>query len=433
MTFLSLSSLLSYFLLAWAVARRTLAEESLWLNSLMTGVLGLAFLEITVGILGRFLPWEYALWAGGAIGLMISLFLLRLPPRPVWLRLTLSFSLENIFLFLIFAVSSALVVKMSLRFSINDEVGMQGHQAFVETILRGNFPPRFIAFPQVPYRYHYGFTLLAAIFSRSLDIPGFLGIDVLAILLWVLMLGTMLLLLNSLGIPKKWLGWGLLFLVFAGGWSWFLAKGEAGGFGPGYQAPQWQLMYIRHRFIAPNLVVYFFQHPMSLGIPLMLSSLYFFDRWNRKNRPVDLALSALLLGALSLAQVMLFLTTLAAYGVIFFVNFFNPRIQRKKNFLAGFFMGICTITLAFALGGFFSFSSDLDPQPLVFSWPPGYLRNEYWGRLVPIDRQGSLIYYFSSFGLMLLLWPFALYRGFRSERILPRFLAINSLIGFLCP
>lgn len=427
-------SLISFLILGWVLVRRVFSSDSGWILLALAMVAGLALLETTVGIAGRGIPWDTAFLIGGAAALALAILLQARTdgkaPRP---RFAFPPTLPNLLLAAFLLGSVFLIGSMALRFSINDEIGMQGHQSVVETILRGNFPPSYISFPDIPYRYHYGFNLISACLGRAFPIPGYLAMDVAAIFLWLAMLGGMAALLEELGIPRKYFLLGLIFLVFAGGWSWFLARHESGGMGERYQAPHWQLMYIRSRFLVSHMVIYFFQHPMSLGLPFLFAALVFFKRWITEGGRAYFLASAFLMGALSLAQVMLFLTALTAFGLVFLLRFGSPETTWEKNLAEGFLFAWIALGLAFALGGFFSFAPGLESQALRFTWPPGYLRNEYWGRRVPIGTGGTLIYYFSAFGWMLLLYPVALWRGLRSREALVRFLVFFSVLGFLVP
>jgi hypothetical protein len=325
-----------------------------------------------------------------------------------------------------------LVTLVALKYSIFDEIRLQGHLAIIESILRGKFPPAYTAFPDIPYRYHYGVNLIAALFSKAFSLPGYLGLDVATLFLWFSLTAALIYFFNLIGIPRKALGLGFLFVTFSGGLCWLLTQ-HAQTPGQIYQLPQWQQLFIYWRAVHPNFIMYFFQHPMGLGVVLFLGSLIFFQEWLENQRFGTLILGSLVLGALSLAQVMLFATLLAALGLLFFIRLFLPNISFTKNLWSGLVVLVIALGLAAAMGGFFQFSANLENQPLLFSWPPGYLRHEFYGDRHPITWQESFIWYLGGFGFFLFLVPLALYKTFRKHAQICWLLALFAVICFLVP
>jgi hypothetical protein len=430
-----LFSFLSFFCLAFSLTRKLFLKGSIWFLLPVSIVLGFAAIEVGVGLVGRLLPWEWAFLACGGLAALAFLLLLSRPREglPPWSFRPAYFSFWDGIYLLFFVGSTLLIGIVAFRYSFSDESGLQGHLSVVESILRGGFPPKFLAFPDIPYRYHYGFNLLAAVICRLLHLPAYWGVDILTVILWMTSLGMVTLLLEALGLPRRLAALGLLFILFSGGWSWWLARAEPGGFGESYQAPHWQLMYLHRRYISPNFVTYFFQHPMSLGIPFFTASLLSFSRWAQEKRFGLLVLTAFFLGALSLAHVMLFTTALAAYGLVFLYYFFNRPADKTATLGSGLFLGLASAALALALGGFFQFSADLSGQSLLLSWPPGYLRHEFWGRAFPIGWKETAQWYFSAFGWVLILLPYALMRAFRVRSPVLLHLTFFCILGFLIP
>jgi hypothetical protein len=435
MQILFLLAIAAYFYLSFILTRRVLPAAGAWRIIALSSPLFLALVLVTVGTVGRFTHnFDMGVWVGSALCLGLALFLqfFRRSPRiPLDFRLKLTRSdlpLLAVFLFLSF-----LIVAVSVKYSIYDEQRLQGHQVVVEMILRGKFPPVYTAFPEVPYRYHYGFNLLSALFSKALGLPGYWGIDVAAIFSWLSLFALLLVFLLSLGIPRSALALGILFLTLSGGLSWWLLRDHPETYDMVYQVPQWQQMYVYYRGIHPHFMMYFFQHPMGLGAVLFIGALQYFKIWADEKRRSVLWLGAVLLGALSLAQVMLFVTCLAALGLVFFFRFFSKEISWQANLRDGLGVLAISLLLAFAMGGFFQTAAGLENQSILFSWPPSYLRYEYYGSKFLLGWKETLIWYLSGFGLLFLLIPYAFYRAFRQRSFIIVFLLSFCILCFLIP
>lgn len=429
MSFLYLLAALAPFACVGLWMRNAADSSGRWTRAVLTALLGLALLEMGTALAGRVLGrLDYGLLAAGAGFALLAVYpavrkrSLPVPPEPripwsAWDGLTLVF----------FLGSTILISLVAWKYPLSDEAGIQGHLSVIESILNGPFPPRFIAFPEIPYRYHYGFNVLAAVICLIGRLPAHAGIDILSVLLWMLGLVSLAAVLRKAGVPRKSLALGLIAVTCTGGLSWFLAATEPGGMGAGFQNPHWQLMYLHGRFLQPHFLLYFFQHPVSLGFVFFLGVILVLPpRWEEIRGGVFLQL-VLLLGALSLAHVVFFTTLLAALGLGFFLG------MKPKTWGWALLLFILSCALAYGLGGFFQSSPLLEGGNIRFTWPPGYLRNEYWGRGKPIDFKQSLQWYFSAFGVFLVLIPVALALSLKRTETWLRTLGAFCIIGFLVP
>ncbi len=433
MAVLFLFSLLPYFYFAWRLSRRS-REDLSWGEALAgAGIIGLALLLLMGAILGRALQnLDAALVGGAGFCLVLALMIRKSASREPWQPIPRPrLQRADIPLILLLVFSTVFITLVSVRYAIHDEVRIQGHIPVVQMILAGKFPPTLTAFPEVSLRYHYGFNLLAAGFSKAFALPGYWGIDVAAILSWLLLCSFLLIFFQDTGVPRR--GWGLGFalVVLTGGLSWCLARQDT-SFPPIYQLPHWQQMFVAHRHIHPNFTLYFFQHPMGLGLVFFLGVLHYFYLWLQKPRVYLLGLTILLLGALSLVQVMLFATLLVSLGMVFFFRLFSDRTHWVRNLLAGLAVGLVAIALAYAMGGFFQNGSTAGPQ-IRFTWPPGYVRNEYYGSGHSVGWLGALYWYLSGFGLLIFLIPLGVYLALRSQNQILWLLAGFCGLSFLIP
>jgi len=423
-----------FFYLAFLMIRRILKYEKVWELLGVSLPLGLSLMLVTVDIPGRILhDFNPALLLGSVFcflsGVLVQKFWEK-PACPVSFRV--SPRLSDLPLLIVALSATTLITLVIFRYAIYDEVRMQGHLPVVESILLGKFPPSYIAFPDIPYRYHYGFNLVAAVFSRAFHLPGYLGVDVASLLSWYAILFSLILFLRKVGLPRPALGLALAFCTLSGGLSWWISRNDP-GMGVVYQLPNWQQMFVMLRGIHPHFVMYFFQHPMGLGLGIFLATLLAFHEWFISQRKILLFLGIFLLGSLSLAQVMLFATLLAALGLVFFFRFFQKGVPPLENLWQGVAVALLAGAMALALGGFFQFSANMENQPLLLSWPPSYLRYEFWGASHPLAWWQDLIWYFSGFGIFLFFIPYGFYWGLRQSAWSFRLLAFFCLLCFLVP
>lgn len=427
-------ALLPFYALAFLWTLRLSSVRS-WVEAALSAIpLALALFTVGVGIPGRFLQDLGVAFAISSVACLTVSLVLLARRRSAWPQTRWPFRRADLSWMGVLAVVSLLVGIVTYRYAIFDEVRLQGHIPVVEQMLRGHFPPSYIAFPEVDFRYHYAFNILAALLAKAFHLPGYLGIDLATGLCWVGFVVGLLRLFRGLSIPRN--GWALafVFVALSGGMSWLLVPRHDGGAGMLFQLPHWQQMFIFGRVIHPSLIMYFFQHPVSLGLVFFLAMLRCFQRWSEDGDRLSYVTGVFFLGALSLAQVMLFATSLAGLGAVFFYRFFRADIPRAKNFFEGLGVLLGALAMAFALGGFFQWTAGAESQPLRLTWPPGYLRNEFYARGRTIAWWHALTWYFSGFGLALLLIPLAWWRAWRARReFLVLFLLAFGVFSFLVP
>ncbi len=422
-----------FFLLGWILVRRAFRTSNLGAALGLASMLALAFAVVGGGSFGRlFQSLAAALVLSSGLALVASLLLLYLFPAPA--LPTLRFPEANrwtaLWLLAVLLVSG-LIALVCFKYAIFDEMALQAHIPVVESILRGRFPPSYNAFPEIPYRYHYGFNLLAAYLSLSFGLPGYLGVDLATLGAWFVFVALLFIFFRRFGLSGQGLALGFLLVTMSGGLSWLLFD-AASGPGPSFQLPYWQSMQVFGRMLHPHFMMYLFQHPMGLGIAFFLGVLLAFDEWLESKNRWALAVTILALGALSLTQVVLFATLLASLALVFAYLCFFKR-DRGTYWWAGLFTGGMALVLAFALGGFFAFSPYYEKQPLLISWPPGYLRWEYFGSRIPISAAQSFRWYLAGFGALVFFIPAAWLAAFRRRKALFSLLAIFGILSFLIP
>ena len=204
---------------------------------------------------------------------------------------------------LVIALVTLPIIRMAFGWGFHDEDLITGHLSIGAQIDNDIYPPRHLTFASVPLHYHYGFDLLtacvAAIARTRIDV----AIDVATVALWS---------------AAAWLLWALGDLWFGRGRGWLTLALTlfAGGLPVCFNGKRLVVTELVGRCqvdefpqLAP-VVSSFFQHPWGLGVPLSLATILVFSaRAHERPLPRLCALS-LLLTALSLGQVVLFMTLL---------------------------------------------------------------------------------------------------------------------------
>lgn len=426
----SLLALAAFLVAAFHIQRALARSPRFWRVALESAPTACALILLGIGLFGRaFHSFDLGVYVGaGAAALAGGCAWWR--NRGAKLDFRLSLSWQDLPLLLFAACSTVAVAWIAWKCAIHDERVVQGHPAMVESMLRGTYPLYFLPFPEIPNKYHVGYNVVAALFSKALGLPGYQGVDVAAVFLWVGLLGALASLLGDLKVPRALWGLGLAFVVFTGGLSWIL-----GGNDPNqYQVPGWQVVSIAGRWVHYTFLFYFYQHPMSLGALLFVGVVHLFHRWSERGGWGLLAAVALGLGALSLAHVMFFATLLAALGAVFFIRLLQRPSAWRGTVAAGLAVFFVSVGLAFALGGFFQPPSpQFDAEAMRFAWPPGYLRYEYFGGRKPMSAAQAALWYLDGFGVFLLVLPPALYLCLRDRRPALWLLGIYCGLSLLIP
>lgn len=288
-----------------------------------------------------------------------------------------------------------------------------GHDPLVAVMARGLFPPEHPLFPGEPFRYHYGFDLLAAQVRACAGLPLATSIDVVNVALFVVLLwvsrdvgeslaGPLGAQLGPLVIP---LGTGFLEVLLFGDSGWMSLKESPFPASYGQAVP-------------PPMLSNFFQHPQGVGMPVSLSVLLLFaDRW-RPSRARRLV-GAVLLGMLGLGQIVYFGLLGLALGAVSLERAFRGRALKELPLDLGLLL--LALALAKLSGGFFAPGPEL---PSLMIYGQG-LWSDPWFHIV-----GRLGVYF---GLALLAVPSAIYWAIRRPTPLRTAALVAGLIGLVVP
>ena len=273
---------------AWLLAVHFTAR---WAGSLKFGLWAGTSSVATLGMLN----WAYAVWQRPAeSGRDQSAG----PRDPAGLRLMVLSAL----------VATAIIAPMSLSWAFHDEQLYTGHTGIIAQLQNDHYPPRHMTFPELEYRYHYGFDLAAAALTAVVRVSPGAAIDIITLLSWpytwclLWVLGDEL-----LGHGRGWLT--TVITLLGGGLPYLLALPD------GYYVPRLVMICEYGGMdLNPPMISYFFQHPWGLGLPLGLcATLIVLDR--RSAGFVRYTSLALLLAALSISQVVVFASLAGAVPV----------------------------------------------------------------------------------------------------------------------
>src|SRR5262249_14439041 len=153
---------------------------------------------------------------------------------------------------------------------------------------------------------------------------------------------------------------------------------------------------------------YFFQTPYCAGLSVFFLTLALVFRAADSDSPPDLAAAIFALGALSIFQVSLFFSSCLSLGFLWLYRRFRIRQAWKAFLLEGALIFVGTVGLALLLGGFFNGSAAYSKGLLSFHWPPGYLRYATQASRQAVTGTQALLWYFSTLGSLVLLFPLAL-------------------------
>lgn len=369
-------------------------------------------LPVWIGRLTHHLPW--ALFFTGLVCLALLHFVWRaappitLPPReprvrPEWWAAALA--ILGLFLMSWAALGGHFWDEFNAHFGVTN------------ALARGVFPAEHPQFPGEPFRYHYGFDVLAAIprsatnccVERAIDLA---GIACYALLLWLAF---------DVGVELGGRRGGSLALVLAplgsGPLQIFLFR-EFGA-----MELSWSVLPASwSQSTPPPVISNFFQHPQGLGMPISLAVLLLFS--GLKSLAPQLRFrralaGASLLGVLSISQIVFFGVMGLALGLVIVARTIRSRDLKDGALQIGLLLG--ALLLAFALGGF------LAPGP----------RTE---EMITVGKTffnepftTSVLHHLALFGLPLIALPIALARLGQEPRDLRLALGASALIGFAVP
>jgi hypothetical protein len=253
-------------------------------------------------------------------------------------------------------VAAAALAPAAFNYWFHDEVLIGGHMATVAQIQTGIYPPRRIQFPDVPFRYHYGFDLLSACFTALLRVRNDTGIDVSSVVLWASSWCLLWALGERLvGRPRAW-----LLPVTT-----LLASGMPVGCPhPGTSIVPNMISEcpVGHWSVNGPVISYFFQHPWALGIPVATTAILVFTERAPRDPWVRFGLLAFLFAALSFSELVLYVTVLPSMLVAELR--YEDRIEIRR---APAMLGAAALSFGVAklMGGFFAHAEGVEGMKFI--------------------------------------------------------------------
>jgi len=241
--------------------------------------------------------------------------------------------------------TAAAIVPAAFAFWFHDELLLAGHMSTVAQMASGIHPPVRLQFPEYPFRYHYGFDLLAACFVAILRVQVDRAIDVASIVLWasswclLWVLGERL-----IGRRRAWLTPAMT--LFASG----LPIGCPHP-GPSILPNMISECPVGRWSVNGPVITYFFQHPWALGIPVATTAILVFTERAPRRAWVRLAVLAFLFGALSFSELVLFVTVVPSMIVAELWYEDRLELSRAPALVAA---AVVALGIAKLLGGFFA-------------------------------------------------------------------------------
>jgi hypothetical protein len=272
---------------------------------------------------------------------------------------------------------AAVYAVLATKYQMHDEHAIFGHKSMVEQLRAGHYPPYFPPIPAQSARYHYGFDVLAGLLAHAWGWGSDLSLDVTMLALVVLLSWAAAALVADAGVPRA-APFAAVAIHLGAGLSWLTLAGVEG------RHPRCLIQYHHPTCgveLFPTPILNLFQHPVSLGVPLMLvvwllvRRLVEDERWTRWAAPLVLILPALALG-----QVVYFaLGVLAALAAALVVA---VSTRRPAGLLRLVGVVLVAAVVARLLGGMLEPASVIDPNLILRRKIMGFPSPE----LVPILR-----------------------------------------------
>ncbi len=302
--------------------------------------------------------------------------------------------------------TAALLAPAALRFWFHDELSFTGHMSTAAAMQNGIYPPRHLALPDVPLRYHYGFDLFTASLTALFRLQVDRAIDVATLLLWC----------------ASWClfhGIGERVAGRAGAWLTPPLALLAGGAPLACDKPGisgWEGVLgdcaVGARPVNAPVASYFFQHPWALGIPVAATAMLLLLERRPPSAGARLFALALALGLLSLSEIALFAAVLP---VVVVAEAWHDGAFHLRRGVA--LLGVAGVALGAArlAGGFFVRVPAGEPLRLVLH--PGFAEG----------LRATLAWNARTFGALIPLGAAGLVAS-RSGRVLFGLLAVGSIL-----
>lgn len=272
-----------------------------------------------------------------------------------------------------------------------DEDSHNGHVSIISQMQEDRYPPPNECFPDLVLRYHFGFDLVSAGLTAMTRLPIRVAMDLLTVFCWVWSWCLLWLLGDRLGRPGTG-GWVALATLLGSGAAIVLVFYDA----PSFESVAAQHLLGNHlafagKFSGPPLLAYFFQKPVSLGVPFTIAVMLLvheaLPRWRTRRE----LLLGLFLAALSLSQALFFVALLPTVTATEVVT------TRRLRFLV---TAVLVLAVAAALGGmiFAPLAAGADVGLLFKVWiaKEGFLPVVVWhlstlGALLPVGLVGFFL------------------------------------------
>lgn len=274
----------------------------------------------------------------------------------------------------------ALYAWVATKYQMHDEHSIFGHKSMVEQLRRGEYPIYLPPIPDQDARYHYGFDLLAGALARAFDLSTDASIDIVTVGLALLISCAAAAVVSDAG-AKRAAPFAAVAIHLGAGLAWLMLAGVDD------RHPRCLVQYHHpscgvELFPTPFLNV--FQHPVSIGVPLLLLAIVLARRVLDASRIAHAVLLAVVMVVvmvgLSVGQVVYF--ALGGLAIVAAVPLWLAHERRwsDRNSYARVGLVVAALVVAFGLawlaGGMFTPSPVTDPNLIVRRPNLGFPPNE---------------------------------------------------------
>ena len=287
---------------------------------------------------------------------------------------------------------------VAVEYQMHDEHAVFGHKSMVEQLRRGAYPPYYPSEPAEEARYHYGFDVMAGALARAYGLSSDAAIDLVCLLMVAFMaFGAAAVVADAGAVRSAPLA--ALAVHFGAGLGFVLLAGVAG------RHPRCLVQY-HHPTCAvelfPTQFLNVFQHPVSLGVPLLSLAVLLLPRMVtadlRGAGRAGLAAAALAgLAAASVGQFVYYalgsLAALAALPVWLWGRDRRARVGAAWLLAAL----VAAFGVAYLMGGMLAHNPSIDPELVA--------RREVLGFPEKVPWTGILWHHAVNLGLGFVLVP----------------------------